>query len=319
MKDFLKEYGIIIGSFLSATLFFMSINSFHLSASITLPFSPEKAGIEFLGGQNLATEAGHDSGVSQIGEVTSAVFLLIKSTMGIIAVAWLVWTGVMMVSSANKEDMITKGRRMATYTILGLMILLLIEPMVMDVFYGGRDISIENTGINDLQNAYTNFSVETRALVSWIEAILVFVAMAYLILAGMTIVFAFGEEDTLSSGKKMILPIFFGLLVIAFNEVIVDQIIYRSVYNGSRVLFDVGENNANIFIKELLGLVQYFLFFVATIAFALLVYGGFLYVISFGDDERSGVGKKIFINATIGLIIILISFTLTYSLVGLKF
>ncbi|MEI7511084.1 MAG: hypothetical protein WCJ84_02920 [Candidatus Peregrinibacteria bacterium] len=320
MTKFFQEYGILIGAIFFSIVFFFGGHPEYFSASIAMPFTPQSAGIEYTGGgHNLATEAGHDSGVEQIGEVTSTIFLLIKSLLGVIAVGWLVYTGVMMVATGTNEDQITKGKHMATYTILGLMTMLLVEPMVMDVFYGGGAISTATTGIGDITNSYANFNAETRAVVSWVEAILVFIAMAYLIFAGLSIIFAFGEEDDISAGKKMIFPIGFGLLIIALKEVVVDQIIYRSSYNGSRVLFDVGENNANVFIKELLGLVQYFLFFVAAIAFGFLVYGGFLYVISFGDEEKSESGKKMFINAAIGLIIILISFALTYTLVGLKF
>ncbi len=63
-------------------------------------------------------------------------------------------------------------------------------------------------------------------------------------------------------------------------------------------------------------IVNYFLFFLGLIATIMVVYGGFLYVTSAGDEKGAEKGKNILIYAATGIIIILISFALINTLLG---
>jgi len=59
---------------------------------------------------------------------------------------------------------------------------------------------------------------------------------------------------------------------------------------------------------------NFFLFFLGIVATGMLIYGGFLYITSGGDDSGAEKGKKIIIYAAIGAIIILISFAIVKTL-----
>jgi len=61
-------------------------------------------------------------------------------------------------------------------------------------------------------------------------------------------------------------------------------------------------------------IVNYFLFFLGLIATVMVIYGGFLYITSGGDDSGAEKGKKILIYAAIGIIVILISYALVNTL-----
>ena len=63
-------------------------------------------------------------------------------------------------------------------------------------------------------------------------------------------------------------------------------------------------------------IVNYFLFFLGIVATIFVIYGGFLYVTSGGDDGGAEKGKKILTYAAIGIIIILISFALVTTLLS---
>jgi hypothetical protein len=43
-----------------------------------------------------------------------------------------------------------------------------------------------------------------------------------------------------------------------------------------------------------------------------------MYIISFGNEERAEIGKKTFIGAAIGMLIIIVSFAITYSIISLN-
>lgn len=63
-------------------------------------------------------------------------------------------------------------------------------------------------------------------------------------------------------------------------------------------------------------IVDFILLFLGLIAVIMIIYGGFLYVTSAGNEENVGKGKKILIYAAIGIVIILISFALVNTLLG---
>ncbi|MCF7905828.1 pilin [Candidatus Gracilibacteria bacterium] len=63
-------------------------------------------------------------------------------------------------------------------------------------------------------------------------------------------------------------------------------------------------------------IVNYFLFFLGLIATIMVIYGGFLYITSGGDDSGAEKGKKILIYAAIGIVVILISYALVNTLIG---
>ena len=64
----------------------------------------------------------------------------------------------------------------------------------------------------------------------------------------------------------------------------------------------------------ILTFINFFLFFLGLIATAFIIYGGFLYITSGGDDGATEKAKKILVFSAIGILIILISFALVNTL-----
>ena len=65
-----------------------------------------------------------------------------------------------------------------------------------------------------------------------------------------------------------------------------------------------------------LAIVNFFLGFLGLLAVIMVIYGGFLYVGSAGNDENVGKAKKILLYAAVGIIIILVSFALVNTILG---
>lgn len=65
-----------------------------------------------------------------------------------------------------------------------------------------------------------------------------------------------------------------------------------------------------------LTIVNFFLTFLGLLAVVMVIYGGFLYVGSAGNEEAVGKAKKILMYAAIGIIIIIVSFALVNTILG---
>lgn len=66
-----------------------------------------------------------------------------------------------------------------------------------------------------------------------------------------------------------------------------------------------------------LRIVNFFLFFLGLVATVFLIYGGFLYITSAGNDESVNKAKKIIIYAAVGLILILVAAVLAHTLINM--
>lgn len=63
-----------------------------------------------------------------------------------------------------------------------------------------------------------------------------------------------------------------------------------------------------------LTIINFFLGFLGLLAVVMIIYGGFLYVSSAGNEENVGKAKKILIYAAIGIILIIASFALVNTI-----
>ncbi len=65
-----------------------------------------------------------------------------------------------------------------------------------------------------------------------------------------------------------------------------------------------------------LTIVNFFLTFLGLLAVVMVIYGGFLYVSSAGNEESVGKAKKILLYAGLGIIVIIVSFALVNTILG---
>jgi hypothetical protein len=63
-------------------------------------------------------------------------------------------------------------------------------------------------------------------------------------------------------------------------------------------------------------LINYFLGFLGLVAVAFIIYGGVLTVTSAGEDEGIGKAKKIITYAAVGIVIIMLSYTIVTFVTG---
>ena len=73
-------------------------------------------------------------------------------------------------------------------------------------------------------------------------------------------------------------------------------------------------NGNESFRSVALTFINFFLFFLGLVATAFIIFGGFLYVTSRGDDQAVEKAKKILTYAAVGIFVILISFALVNTL-----
>ena len=77
-----------------------------------------------------------------------------------------------------------------------------------------------------------------------------------------------------------------------------------------------GLKDKNTVSNFILNFARFFIFIAAAIAVLFIVYGGYLYIADGGDDKRAATGKKVLINALIGLAVAILSLTIVSFISG---
>lgn len=311
-------------SFCIGILLFILIGglSFQASAEIQIPFDRTDSGLDVIpSGEDIIVENAPDAGANQIVNILLTIYDTLKWVLGFLVFGWIVYAGVYLVSSAGSEDSYSKSVKMVSYAISGLVLMLLSDVFILDILYGGGSSGIQSD--DSLSEKFlagtSNFRIQVEGVLSFIKTLLVFIAMAYVIVSGVRIIASFGDEEGLRSAKNIFTPLIFGILVILFNEVFIDYVLYNIDFDGEKVIFEPNATEAGEAIKQIIGFINYILQFIAIIVLGFLIYGGFLYIASFGESERAEQGRKILINAFIALVIIIFSYILMWSLVNFSF
>jgi hypothetical protein len=114
--------------------------------------------------------------------------------------------------------------------------------------------------------------------------------------------------------KKFLAPVLGLLLAVGVFTLGADLVAHAQ-------LIDIADNPANIstatagegsFRSIARTIVNFILYFLGLIATVMVIYGGFLYITSGGDDTEKA--KKVLMYAAIGIVVVLISFALVNTL-----
>jgi cytochrome bd-type quinol oxidase subunit 2 len=84
---------------------------------------------------------------------------------------------------------------------------------------------------------------------------------------------------------------------------------------GSEIKLDAASGQSDLRVS-LVEMLNYFLVFIGIILVMVIVYAGFIIIMSQGDDEKLTEGRKIIVYALIGVVIIFLSYTIVNFIGG---
>ena len=244
------------------------------------------------------------SGERQITEVVRAVVNTIKNLAAGLAVIWIVYAGARMIFAQGEESVISEQKRAIFYGILGLVAILLVGNGV-DFLYGPAGV------VRTKLTADAGFSNEVYGLVTFLRALIGIIAILFIIISAIRMMFAAGDESEITKQRTSLLWVGVGIILIAINQVVVRNLFVIPVTASDQIK----TSNITALINTLGTVLQFILGFVGLIAFGALVYGAGSMVANYGDDEMVTRAKKIMKNAIIGILVIISAYTIVATLV----
>jgi uncharacterized membrane protein len=136
-------------------------------------------------------------------------------------------------------------------------------------------------------------------------------AVLMLVIAGFRMVTAYTKsEEQVTKARKQIMWAIAGLILIGLSELIVKDIVFPK--QGSVLPNVAGAASAIVMMTNFISS------FMAVISIAMIMYGGYTYVIALGDQAKIQKGKKIVMGAVIGLVIAIGAYAIVNTFVTLQ-
>ena len=245
------------------------------------------------------------SGERQLNEITRTIANAVKNLVAGMAVIWIIYAGARMVFAQGDESIITEQKRAILYAGIGLVSILLVGRGI-DFLYGPAGI-VRTELVQD-----TGFTNEVYGIVNFIKALIGTIAILFIVISGVRTLFAAGVEDVTTKQKKSLLWIGVGLILIAIDKIIIEQLFIIPSQEQSD---QIRTSNITTVINTIGSVIQFILGFVGLIAFGALIYGAATMIMNYGNDEMVQKSKKIITNAIIGILVILSAYVIVSTLV----
>ena len=117
----------------------------------------------------------------------------------------------------------------------------------------------------------------------------------------MRIIASGGADDTITAERKHIIWAMIGLIIVGLSEAIVKNIIF--VDGGTQTDLTAGWGIIIMLTNFLAGMIAIF-------AISMLLYGGYLYVVSTGNEQMTEKGRKVMISAILAIVVTTVAYAL---------
>jgi len=256
-----------------------------------------------------------ETAIQQLEDVLGPLGRIIRIVVGAVAVVFIVISGVSMVVGGENEENVKTQRKSIMYGIIGLIMISIAGPIAEVFDYRGGNFLANPDSFIERANL---FGDTTRLIVTFLKYLLGSLASLYFIRAGAVMVTSGHSEEDITREKKNIALAAAGLFMVIMSDLVVKQILFDAEYNDS-TSETVVQINQNDFITQMVGITNLVVTFVGPIMMLGIVIGGVLYVTAGGDEERTGLAKKIIMNSIIGIIIIYGAFALVSTIIAGSF
>lgn len=256
-----------------------------------------------------------DSAFEKLENLLGPAARNLRIIVGGIALLLIVISGFTMVISGENEETAKTQKKSLTYGLLGLLMISIAGPIAEVFDYReGNFISDPDKLVERIQL----FDDTTRIMITFVKYLLGGLASLMFIRAGAVMVIAGDNEEEVGKQKKALALGAGGLLMVMVSDLAIKRVFYVAEFNedADQTIVSLDQNE---FIQQLVGVTNLMVTFVGPIMILGMVAGGFLYVTAGGDEERTGLAKKIIFNSIIGVVIIYGAFALVSTVIAGSF
>src|SRR3989338_7714377 len=167
------------------------------------------------------------------------------------------------------------------------------------------------------KDVYTDKTVE-QIIIDIIDAslsLLFLVVLGFMIYGGYFWMTSMGNEEKIKKSKQILTASIVGLLIVLMSLSIVNFVSDAIGVTPQNMPTDTGLFGGTLN-QALTSIIKAVLTLVGVISLAIMIYGGYRWMTSAGNEETIGEAKRTLTAGAIGLIIIIISYSVVYFIVN---
>lgn len=275
----------------------------------------------------LAAPEGSDA-QTKFASLVWGIIQNVRYIIGAVAIAMLVWAGFKMVTGWGKEDVYTEQRANIFFAVIGLTAVGLAGELA-NVFsvtcppaVAGQPTAPCVPGgflkdPNAIVRTSTLFDQRVQIIITFIKYFVGAVTVLMITRNGLRMLTMGAAEDKMALDKKNLAYSILGLGLIIIADQAVNQVLYKidkTKYpgvGGAQPSIDAVQG-----VQEIVGFTNFVVSIVGPIAIAMLFAGGVMYMLSRGDDDKTGTAKRLITATLIGLIIIYGAFAIVNTFIA---
>jgi hypothetical protein len=225
-----------------------------------------------------------------------------KYIVVILAVLFIVISGIRMITASGNEDIVKKNRTSLIWLMVGLMIMQLSEIFVYILYNQGHYMGFGIFGDYAQNVPETLQNNLVHPLLNFMMTLLAVIAVLMILIAALKMMTAMGDENKIKKQQQMIIGAMLGLVVIILAKPVV-QWFYG--YGISTPSLDVVQS-----VSIVVQIANFIMGFTFVAAVVMLIVAGIMIIVHFGNDQRVQKAKKIISWVLIGLALILSAYTI---------
>jgi hypothetical protein len=171
--------------------------------------------LDLSGGGFLANEEAAKAAASIGAAEVLGIVRVIEALVGSIALVFLIIAGVKLVGNAGNEDVLESAKNQIKYSIAGIILVLISESLVREVFFVRDGSQFDVNAANRLIVTFTNF----------ISGFIAIAALLSLLYAGFMYIFQPSNEDNAGRIKNAIIGAVVGIIIAAGAFAVVNTVI----------------------------------------------------------------------------------------------
>jgi hypothetical protein len=181
--------------------------------------------LDLSGGGFLENEAAAQEAARIGAAEIKGIIRVVEMLVGIIALTFLILSGVRLVANAGDEEAIGKAKNQIIYSIVGIILVLISESLVTEIFFVDDGNSIDASAANRLIVTFTNF----------VSGFIAIGALLSLLYAGFSYVFNPGSEENAGRVKNAVIGAVVGIVIAAGAFAVVNTVIDLDPNDGAPV------------------------------------------------------------------------------------
>ncbi|MDX9971345.1 MAG: hypothetical protein RBS56_05605 [Candidatus Gracilibacteria bacterium] len=244
-----------------------------------------------------------------VGTLSSPIYFaidLIRYLTSGIALLVVIFMAVKTVVSSSEEDYKT-AKTGIFMGIGGFFLIQIADFVVKKIFFGEFGEAFEDS-ISAKEYATEGASF-IRGIIGWVNLFLGTLIVFVIILKGFKLVSSPGSDEELTSTKNHLIYAIIGLILVALSEVIIRGFIFPDA-GASLPDAKVGKSIIVLITNYLSG-------FIGFIAFVMLFYAGYLYVVQQGSDAAQSRVKNTIFASVIAILLSFAAFAIVNTFINI--